>query len=84
MEEAKPWWQSKTILALIAGLILLVGTKFDLLPEGITQDRVVEFLLVAVPIVVGIFTRFTSTKQVTTTAAKAEDINLSSARNYNQ
>ncbi len=75
MNEAQPWYQSKTILALMAGIILAIAGKLGILPAELTQDQLVAFLLYFIPMVVAVITRVTSTKQVVATKAKANDIN---------
>lgn len=74
-EEAKPWYKSKVILALLAGLIIQLLGQFDVLPEGYTAENLTEFLLIAIPMVVAMVSRLGSTKKVVATAAKAADIN---------
>jgi hypothetical protein len=75
MDQAKPWYQSLSILSLIAGVLLALGTKFDLFPEGVTQDSIVQFLLVVVPMLIALWGRITAKKVVTVTKAGAERIN---------
>lgn len=73
--EAIPWYKSRTILILIAGMLLSIGAKFGFIPKEVTQDQIADFLIWFVPLALAAFARFTSTKVVTTSKAKAEEIN---------
>jgi len=75
MDTAIPWYKSRTILTLIAGMLLAIGAKFGLLPKEMTQDQLVDFLIWFVPMLLAAIARFSSTKVVTSTKAKAEEIN---------
>lgn len=63
-DTTKVWWKSKVILSLIAALIMLGLQKFEWLPAWVTQDNLVSFLLVAIPLVAGIVARFGATDRV--------------------
>jgi hypothetical protein len=77
MDTAIPWYKSRTILILIAGMLLSIGAKFGILPREVTQDQIVDFLIWFLPLFFAALARFSSTKVVTTSKAKAEDINAS-------
>lgn len=72
---AKPWYQSTTVLAMIAGIILALGVKLNLLPASMTQDQIVDFLLWVVPLLLGLYGRLTATHVLTATPAAAKAIN---------
>lgn len=63
-DSLKPWWQSKTILALIATLIIYASSKLGILPPEITHEDVTSFLIVAAPIAVAIWGRLNATKSL--------------------
>jgi prolipoprotein diacylglyceryltransferase len=79
MDTAKPWYQSTAIMGALAALIMAVATQFHLLPTSITQDQILNFLLIAVPTIVAIGGRATATTLIAPTAAKAAQINAASA-----
>ena len=73
--EAKPWYLSKTILVLIAGVILALLGKLGWLPADLTQDKVVSFLTVAIPMLLAAWTRYTSKTVVVGSQKAADQIN---------
>ena len=75
MNGAVPWYQSRSVMGAIAAIIMTVATQFHLLPAAVTQDQVLSFLLMAVPMAVALEGRISATKQVVTTPAKAATIN---------
>lgn len=63
-DTTKVWYKSKVILSAIAALIMLALTQFDALPSWVTQDNIVEFALIAIPIIGTILARFGATDRV--------------------
>lgn len=63
-DTSKQWWKSRTILAVLAALIMLGLEKFGALPAWLTEDNLLEFLLVAVPLVAAIVARFGAKDQL--------------------
>lgn len=78
MDTAIPWYKSRTILVLLAGILIALMNKFGVLPEGMTQDSLVELLLWIVPMILALISRASATKQVVGTAKTAADINSTS------
>jgi hypothetical protein len=77
---AKPWYLSRTILALIAGILLAAASKIAIatgvaLPDGLDADSTIQFLTVVIPMAVAIYGRVTASHVITGTAAKAEILN---------
>jgi hypothetical protein len=70
MDQAKPWYLSKSVLAQLAAILLLAGTKFGLLPADMTNDQVVNFMLIAIPMAIALYGRLTA-KQVLTASKGA-------------
>lgn len=68
-DSTKPWWQSRTILALIATLIIYSTSKLGILPPEITHEEVTSFLIVAAPIAVAIWGRLSATTAIAPPAA---------------
>lgn len=74
---AKPWYMSKTILSLIAGILLASLVKFGNalgidLPDSLNNDSMVQFLSVVIPMLLAIAGRVVAKRTVTSTADKAE------------
>jgi hypothetical protein len=65
MDQAKSWYKSTTVLALIAGMILQVGGKLGLLPPAVTNDQIVSFLAIVLPMAVALYGRLTATTVLT-------------------
>ena len=80
MNGAVVWYQSRSVLAAIAAIIIVGMKAFHVLPADLTQDQIVSFLIVAIPIAVSLEGRISATKQVVTTPAKAAAINAAVAR----
>ena len=77
---AKPWYLSRTILALIAGIILAFAGRIAVitgiaLPDGLDTESTIQFLTVVIPMAVAIYGRVTASHVITSTAAKAEILN---------
>lgn len=75
MNEAVVWYQSRAILASIAALILAALGSFGVIPASMTQDQIVNFLVVAIPIAISIHARITATKVVVGKQSTAAAIN---------
>lgn len=75
MNGAVPWYQSRSVLGAVAAIVMTVATQFHLLPASVTQDQILSFLLMAVPMAVALEGRISATRQVVATPAKAAAIN---------
>lgn len=51
MEDQKPWYMSKTIMASIVTVIALIAGGFNLTIDAQTQNEVVELVSVAVGVI---------------------------------
>jgi len=72
---ALPWYASKTVLGIIAAMILTAAQKYGLL-TGVTQDQLVSTAMVIVPLAFALYGRLTTTKPVVTlTGTKARALN---------
>jgi len=65
VEDSKPWYLSKGVLAPIAAILMVLGMKLGLLPATVTDNDVVNALVVIVPILVGLYGRVTATHKIT-------------------
>lgn len=45
MADTKPWWQSRTVIASLVGLLFIALRTLGLLPEGLEEASVVELVL---------------------------------------
>ncbi len=79
MNGAVPWYQSRSVMGAIAAIIMTIATQFHLLPASVTQDQIVSFLLMAIPMAVALEGRLSATKQVVATPGKAAAINGSAS-----
>ncbi len=79
MTGAVVWYQSRAVLGAIAALILSALGAFGVLPASLTQDQIVNFLVVAIPIVIALEGRISATKQVVATPARAAAVNASTS-----
>lgn len=74
-DVAVPWYRSQSVVGIIAAIVLTVAQKFGLLGE-ISNDELVQLLLVVLPMLVALYGRLTTTRPVVTlTAGKADAIN---------
>lgn len=74
MNGAVVWYQSRSVWGAIVALIIAAALHFGItLPWD--KDSIINFFLEAVPIVVALEGRLTSTKQIAATPAKAAVIN---------
>ena len=67
MEDQKPWYMSKTILASIVTVIALIAGGFNLTIDAQTQGEVVELVSVVVGVigsVVAIYGRIKASKTI--------------------
>lgn len=67
MTETIKWWQSKTILANILGVIAGVGAMAGLNLDASLQSQLVELVIATGTVIsgaVGIYGRFTATKKI--------------------
>lgn len=67
MNELKPWWQSKTILLSGLGAIVALLALFDLLPEDLNQEAIVESVLVLTSAGAAVFRKVAKAKLTPTT-----------------
>lgn len=63
-DTSKPWYRSRTIVALLAALIITALQQFDFLPAWLTQDRLTNVLMIGAPIAVAIWARIVSTAAI--------------------
>ncbi len=74
-EVALPWYKSHTVVGIIAAILLSVAQKAGFLGE-VTQDQLIQLLIVVLPMIVALWGRITTTRPVVTlTASKARAIN---------
>jgi len=74
-DTAIPWYKSQAILGILAAIILTIVQKLGYLGE-VTQDELVQMLIIVIPMLVALYGRLTVTKPtITLTKAKAEEIN---------
>ena len=76
-EVALPWYKSKTVVGIIAAIILSIAQKYGLLGE-VTQDQLIQLIIVVGPMLVALWGRITTTRPVVTlTGTRAKVINRS-------
>jgi len=61
--DTKPWWASRTVLVGLIGTLFAIASAIGFLPEGITQDMVLEAVLAVTGILAVVF-RVKATKEV--------------------
>jgi hypothetical protein len=64
VDTSKPWYQSRTLVALVAALIITALQQFDLLPGWMPQDALVNVLMSGAPIAVAMWGRIVSTAAI--------------------
>jgi len=67
MEDTKGWWQSKTILASLVTVIVLIAGAFNYSIDAQTQEGIVELATVIVGVVssaVAIYGRIVASKTI--------------------
>ena len=77
---AKPWYLSRTILSLVAGILIALTGKFAVnfgitLPESLTTESTIQFLTVVIPMAIAIYGRVNARHTITGSAAGAETLN---------
>lgn len=63
MNDTKPWYMSRTVIASLVGLAFIALKAFGLLPEGLQEASVVEAVL-AVTSVLAIVFRLKATTNI--------------------
>lgn len=77
---AKPWYLSKAVIASLAGILMSVAPKILLLLGvnlPLTQEQANAVVTFIIPQVVALYGRLTATHVLTSTAAKAVELNQS-------
>jgi hypothetical protein len=75
MDTAKPWYLSKSVLASLAAILMLIGGKFGLLPADMTSDKMIGFLVLIIPMIVSLIGRVTASHKITATKGGADLLN---------
>lgn len=55
MQDTKRWWESRTIWASLLGLIFVALSALHVLPEGLSQEGVLEAVMGVVGVLAIIF-----------------------------
>lgn len=66
MEDTKVWWASRTVWVGLIGAVFAVAGILGVLPEGLTQEQVLQGVMAVVGVLVVVF-RVTSSKSLTLT-----------------